>query len=462
VKGDVDGDGLEDIYVGGAAGQAGALYIQQQGGRFTAKATPAFEADKMSHDADAVFFDANKDGKLDLYIGSGGYHHFAPEDALLQDRLYLGDGKGHFTKATDALPAMRTSTGCARAADLNGDGHLDLFVGGRVVPGRYPETPRSYVLMNDGTGRFSDRTASVAPALQEVGMVTDAAWHDLDGDQKPELVVVGEWMPVRVFQISKGKLEEATDAYFSKEYRGWWNRLLIGDFNQDGRPDLLVGNLGLNSQVRAAEGQAAQLYYKDFDDNGSVDPILTFYIQGRSYPYVTRDELLDQISLMRTRFTDYKSYADATLPDVFTPEELSGAKRLSANYLKNAYFEGGAGGRFVEKALPIEAQFAPVFALAPLDYNRDGKLDVVLGGNMHQARLRFGRYDASYGMLLEGDGKGGFVYVPQHRSGLRVRGDVRSLLQVNNTLLFGVNQQEIKAYKINSAERKESSVVAYH
>jgi hypothetical protein len=448
VKADLNGDGLEDIYVGGAAGQAGVLYMQQKGSRFIAKATPAFEADKMSHDADAVFMDANKDGKLDIYIGSGGYHNFAPEDVLLQDRLYLNDGKGNFTKATDALPAMRTSTGSARAADINGDGHLDLFVGSRVIPGRYPEIPKSYILLNDGTGKFRDMTASVAPEMQELGMVTDAAWHDLNGDQKPELVVVGEWMPVTVFQITNGKLEEATDTYFSKDYSGWWNKLVIEDFNQDGKPDLMVGNMGLNSQVKATADEAAQLYYKDFDDNGSVDPILTFYIKGQSYPYVTRDELQDQISMMRTRFASYETYAEATLRDIFTPAELGGVKHLSATYLKNAYFESSASGKFVEKSLPVEAQYAPVFAITPLDFNRDGKLDVLLAGNMNQARLRFGKYDANYGVLLQGDGKGGFSYVPQHQSGLEVKGDVRSILPVNNTLLFGVNQQEVKAYKI--------------
>ncbi|MFD3003935.1 RNA-binding protein, partial [Pontibacter toksunensis] len=190
------------------------------------------------------------------------------------------------------------------------------------------------------------------------------------------------------------------------------------------------------------------LYYKDFDDNGSVDPILTFYIQGKSYPYVTRDELQEQVSMMRTRFASYESYANATLREIFTPAELNGVKALSANYLQTAYFESSASGKLVQKQLPIEAQFAPVYAISPVDYNKDGKLDVLMAGNMNQARLRFGKYDASYGVLLQGDGKGNFSYIPQIKSGLQVKGDVRSILTMNNTLLFGVNQQEIKAYKI--------------
>jgi enediyne biosynthesis protein E4 len=285
-------------------------------------------------------------------------------------------------------------------------------------------------------------------------MVTDAAWQDLNGDEQPELVVVGEWMPVTVFALSQGRLTDRTDAFLAKKYRGWWNKLLVGDFNGDKRADLVVGNLGLNTQCRVSERQPAELFYKDFDDNGSVDPILCFYLQGKAYPYVTRDELLDQMSVMRTRFPDYASYADAGLGDIFTPEELQGAQRLWANTLSTTYFESGAGGKLVEKALPLAAQVAPVHALAALDYNLDGHQDLVLAGNVNRARLRFGKYDANYGVLLAGDGKGGFAYVPQRQSGLALKGDVRSILPLHHTLLFGINQQGVKAYKYNGKAGK--------
>lgn len=448
VKGDVNGDGLEDVYAGGGSGQPGSLYLQQKNGSFVKKNVPAFDVDKACEDADALFFDANADGFIDLYVASGGYHNYAPDDAMLQDRLYLNDGKGNFTKSEGALPIMKVSKSCVRSADLNGDHFPDLFVGGRVIPGQYPETPQSFLLINDGKGHFQDQIASIAPSLQKIGMVTDAIWVDLNGDKKEELVVVGEWMPVTIFAYNNGKLENKTTSYLNKEYSGWWNKISTGDFNNDGKPDLIIGNQGLNTQCKASDKEPAEMFYKDFDDNGSIDPILCFYIQGKSYPYVTRDELLDQMSIMRTRFTDYKTYSDATLKDIFTEQELSDAKQLKANYLQTAYFESAPNGKFVEKKLPVQAQFSPVYTITPFDYDKDGKEDVLLCGNINHARLRFGKYDANYGILLKGDGKGNFTYINQQQSGFNIWGDVRSTIKINNTLLFGINQQKIKAYKL--------------
>ncbi|HEY9194688.1 MAG TPA: VCBS repeat-containing protein, partial [Mucilaginibacter sp.] len=442
-------DGLEDIYVGGGNGKAGVIYIQQAGSNFIAKPQPAFEADKKSSDADALFFDANGDGKPDLYVCSGGYDNFAPDDPLLQDRLYLNDGKGNFAKAKDALPAMHSSKSCVRVADINSDGQPDLFIGGRVIPGRYPETPQSYILINDGKGHFSDQTKQVASELQHIGMVTDAAWTDMNGDQKPDLVLVGEWMPVTVLINTNGRMVNNTGDYFDHPVSGWWNKITVDDFNHDGHPDLVIGNQGLNTQCKASPSEPAEMYYKDFDDNGAVDPILCFYIQGKSYPYVTRDELLEQISMMRPRFPDYKSYADASLTDVFTTLELKGAGHLQADNLATSYFLSDAKGKLHTVALPLQVQSSPVFTITTLDFDHDGNKDLLLCGNINRARLRFGKYDANYGILLKGDDKGHFTYVPQLQSGFKLWGDVRSVIEINKTLLFGVNQQGVKAYKEN-------------
>ncbi|MCF0058128.1 VCBS repeat-containing protein [Dyadobacter sp. CY356] len=448
-KGDVNGDKLDDVYIGGGYGEAGRLFIQQTNGSFVPKSIPAFEADKQSEDTDAAFFDANGDGFVDLYVTSGGYANFMPEDVLLQDRLYINDGKGNFSKKTDALPQMLFSKSCVSVVDFNGDGKPDLFVGGRVIPGRYPEAPRSYMLINNGKGQFTDETAKIAPELERIGMVTDAAWTDMNGDKKPDLVLVGEWMPITVLINSGGKLANKTLDYFEKAYSGWWNKILVDDLNGDGKPDFVVGNIGLNTQCKASDTEPVEMVYKDFDDNGSVDPILSFYIQGKSYPYVTRDEMLDQMSIMRTRYQDYKSYADATVTDIFTPEELKDATHLTSNYLKTGYFESNATGKLKEKPLPLEVQSSPVYTITSVDYDQDGKKDLLFCGNSSRARLRFGKYDANYGTLVKGDGKGNFKYIPQSKSGFALKGDVRSVLSLGNMLLFGINQQEIKAYKID-------------
>jgi hypothetical protein len=278
-------------------------------------------------------------------------------------------------------------------------------------------------------------------------MVTDAAWTDMNDDKSMDLVVVGEWMPVTILLNQNGKLENKTSDYLGGSYSGWWNKLLIGDFNGDGKPDLIVGNQGLNTQCKVSNEQPAEMYYKDFDENGSVDPILCFYIKDTSYPYVFRDELLDQMSNMRTRFADYKSYADVTLKDIFTKEELNNAGHLKANHLKTSYFESTSDGKLHEKELPLAVQYAPVFTITSLDYNDDGKDDLLFCGNINRARLRFGKYDANYGVLLKGDGKGNFSYIDQQQSGFNLRGDVRSVLRLNDMILFGINGSETKTYR---------------
>lgn len=447
VKGDLNGDGLEDIYLGAHDGQAARIYFQRKNQTFELSIQPAFAADKKCTDADALFFDANGDGKPDLYVCSGGYNDYLPNDPLLADRLYYNDGKGKFSKAVNALPKMEGSKSCVREADINGDGKPDLFVGGRVIPGRYPEAPSSHILINNGKGVFSGQTAKYNPAIKNMGMVTDATWADMNGDKKPDLIVVGEWMPIRVFESKNGKLVDESAKYFTQQYKGWWNCVKVVDLNQDGQPDIVAGNLGTNSQCKASDREPAEMYYKDFDENGSIDPILCYYVEHVSYPCATRDQLLDQMAMMRGRFPDYKSFADKKINQIFTPEEMKGAGHLLANHLSTTCFISQKNGKYKVSELPIQAQYAPTYTISVLDYDKDGNQDLLLCGNITNANLRFGKYDANYGTLLKGDGKGNFNYINQKQSGFKLTGDIRSEVALKNLYLFSENNGRIKAFK---------------
>jgi enediyne biosynthesis protein E4 len=450
---DVNSDGRLDIFVGGAKENPGRLFVQLSNGIFRMMGNFDFKEDADCTDADARFFDADGDGDQDLYVVSGGYHEYQPDEEVLQDRLYINDGKGNFSKARDAIPHMSPAKSCVRPMDVDRDGDLDLFVGGRVMPGAYPQTPSSYLLFNDGSGRFTDTTENLLPLLKNAGMVTDAAWMDVNQDTFADLIVMGEFMPIRVFINKQGKIfEEATNQYFKNLESGWWSKLAVADFDHDGDDDLIAGNFGLNAQFKASESEPISLVYNDFDGNGSIDPILVSYVQHKPYPFAGRDELLDQLFPLRKKFTTYAPYAEATLTDLFTATELSQAKKLTATELRTVYFEN-QGTQFIKHILPIEAQYAPVYGIEILDYNRDGHLDFILAGNQSAIRIRLGSIDANFGQLYEGDGKGHFRYIPQVESGLSFTGDVKSLKWMKTAagefLLVGVNNLGIVAYKRN-------------
>jgi hypothetical protein len=280
-------------------------------------------------------------------------------------------------------------------------------------------------------------------------MVTDAVWVDLDADKKNELVVAGEWMPVMVFRLEAGKLINSTQKYFDKTYSGWWNTIQVGDLNADGKPDLVIGNMGLNTQFAASVKEPLEMYYADFDKNGSVDPLFSFYIQGKKYPYITRDELVTQLPFLRKRFADFKSYADITIDDLFQNNELKSAGHLMADHMATSCFISGAGGVFTLVPLPAEAQYSPVYTINQADFNGDGKIDLLLCGNNSHTKIRLGKFDANYGVLLAGDGSGHFSYVHQYESGFHIRGDVRASMQMGSNIYFGINNSNLLLYKLS-------------
>ena len=425
---DVNGDGLDDFYVGGAKWQPGKLFIQQHDGTFRASAQPAFEADSLSEDIGASFFDANGDGRQDLLVVSGGNEFWGEQDAL-RPRLYLNDGHGNFKRARDALPNIFENGSCVAVGDFNGDGRPDLFIGSRVVSKSYGMIPRSHLLENDGTGRFTDVTLEKAPALSEAGMVSSATWIDYDHDGKLDLVVVGEWMPVRVFHQENGKLVDRTKEAGLSRTNGWWNSVEAVDLRGNGRRDLVLGNLGLNSYLHASPKEPARLYVSDFSHSGggNLEQILTSYKNGVSYPVAGRDELLKKIPSLRGKYPSYKDFGASRVEDIFPAADLSQAQVREAYTFASAVALNNGNGAFTLQPLPVEAQFAPIYASLAGDFDGDGKTDLLVGGNFYGVIPVLGRYDASYGLLLRGDGKGGFTAVDMAESNLVIDGQVRDM-----------------------------------
>ncbi len=428
--GDINGDGIDDFYVGGAKRQSGHFFVQQADGQFSKYALPG---DSIYEDLGAVLFDADQDNDLDLYVVSGG-NEFPAGDPAYRDRFYRNDGQGNFTPDSLAIPAITASGSCVRAADYDQDGDLDLFVGGRLVPKQYPLPASSYVLRNEG-GRFVDVTQAVAPNLIELGLVTDAQWTDYDQDGALDLLVVGEWMPITFFRNEGQRFVDATGSTQLEFTAGWWNCLLAGDFDEDGDPDYIVGNLGLNSRYHASADEPLRVYTKDYDQDGRIDPILTYYIMGQEYPAAYRDALSDQMNPMRRRFPKYETYATTTFDELFTTTELEGAYVLRAERLTTSYLENRGNGpdghpTFTIRDMPLITQTAPVHRMITDDLNGDGHLDVLMVGNSYAPDVHVGRYDAFIGQALLGDGTGQFRPLTLGESGFHVDTDVKDIIQL--------------------------------
>lgn len=444
---DVNGDGLTDLYIGGSKGNTGALFIQDKNHQYHKSAQPAITADAMSEDMDAVFFDANNDGKPDLYIASGGYDDYEENSPLLQDRLYLNDGKGNFTKSSNALPQNFGSKSCVRPYDIDGDGDIDLFVGGKVVPGKWPQWCKSSIYINDGHGKFTDETEKWSTALSNIGIVTSATWADVNGDKIKDLIVAGEWMAPTIFENNHKTLQLSALNKQLANQKGWWNTIIADDFDKDGRIDICAGNYGLNTQLKASEKEPIQLFAADIDNNGSVDPVMICYTKDTAYPFVSMDDINGQVPALRKKFLNYTNFTTATIKDILPESKMSNIKPLEAFTMQTTLFKNTGNG-FVPQALPIEAQYSSIYAMQSMDVNGDGFDDLLLFGNNSYNRIKLTRADANYGVVLLNDGKGSFSYVQPLRSGIHVSGDVRSTAIVDKTLFIGVNNSPVKTYKL--------------
>jgi len=456
--GDVNGDGSEDFFIGGAAGFAGTLFLQQNG-KFSKATAQPWEAEKDCEDMASLLFDADGDNDLDLYVVSGG-NEFSEGSPLLQDRLYVNDGAGYFKRNKEALPDEFTSGMRIAAGDYDKDGDSDLFIGGRNVPGQYPFPPSSFLLRNDG-GKFTNVTAEHDKLLAAPGMVTDAAFADYDGDKDLDLILVGEWMPVTVFENANGVFHNQNAGL--QETTGWWYSLAAADIDRDGDMDFIAGNLGLNAKYKVGKGKHFEIYCNDFDKNGSYDIVLTNYEGEKQYPVRGRECSSQQMPFIVDKFPTYKSFAEATVEEIYTKEQLDAALHYEAKEFRSSILLNNGNGTFTVKPLHNLAQVAPVNDILVLDINGDGISDLVLAGNLHETEPETVRYDAGTGLCLIGDGKGSFTPLRSFESGFLADGNVKDLQLIHAGknqlphLLVGNNSGTLQAFSIASSVPVEIS-----
>jgi len=449
---DINGDGKEDFFIGGGFNFSGKIF-QQDSQSFLGK--NLIDSIKMEEDIDCLFFDADNDGDSDLLVTSGDIQ-YEENSIYYKPLLYLSDGKGNFTlKATAIADTIRTIAGCVSAADYDGDGDLDLFIGGRVSKS-YPKSPRSFLLQNNN-GVFKDVTAKCCPLLEYAGMVTSAVWMDFDNDKKIDLVIAGEWMPIQFFRNNgNGSFSEVTSGMGLSKTNGMWRRLLAADIDNDGDLDLIAGNLGLNCKYHVTPEQPMHLFAADLDKNGTIDPILFYYIKDakgerRLYPAINRNQFADQVPAVKKSFLLNKDYAHVSFDDIFNGKD--DVMRFSCDETRSCYFENMGNGKFVKHVLPMEAQFAPVNAIICDDFDKDGFKDLLLAGNEYQTEVVTGRYDASYGCFLQGGNKKTFTAVSPVKSGFILKGDVRDmkLLSLGNgkrVILAAVNDDSLRVFRV--------------
>lgn len=446
--GDVNGDNLDDFYIGGGGGSRGAFYIQNSDATFTLSQTELWAEDANYEDLSALLFDADKDGDLDLYVACGG-NEYNEGSEKLQDKFYLNDGQGKFEKATTILPSMKGSGSRVKSGDYDGDGDLDLFVGGRLVPKSYPSPAKSYILKNQlaesGTLKYTDVTNEIAPNLINAGLVTDAVWVDYNQDKKLDLVVVGEWMPITVLQNNGSQFVDKTKDLQLENTTGWWYSIITKDFDKDGDSDLMVGNLGLNYKYQANAEETFDVYANDYDKNGKQDIVLGYYQDGVQYPLRGKQCSSEQIPAIKYKYEEYDVFAEASLEDVYTAEDLKKSIHYKAKTFASVYVENEKEGKFKIHNLPDEVQISSINGMVAEDFNADGNFDVILAGNLYGSEVETPRNDASYGHLLLGDGQGNFDPVSYSESGIFIKGDTKALDKIktkDGILIIAANNSD--------------------
>lgn len=442
---DVNNDGTEDLFIGGSKNNIASLFIQKNT-TFIKKEKTTFNNQRAAEDAESIFFDADNDGDLDLYVCSGGVET-SKYSANYLDKLYFNDGAGNFTLSDQKLPTTTQyhSSSSVVVADIDNDNDLDLFVGERTIPNAYGMPGSGFLLINDGTGKFTEQSASLAPEFKNLGMITDAIFIDINKNGYKDLVIVGDFMGVEVFENQQGKFKKNKNNALSN-LKGWWNTIEKSDLDNDGDFDLILGNHGLNSRFKATPKNPIKLYVNDFDKNGFLDPVLSFTnTDGKEYPYALRHNLVDQLKYLSKKFPDYESFKSATIQDIFTPEQLQESTTLKANTLGSVILFNEGAFIFTVQKLPLETQFSPIYAIATSDFDNDGDQDILLGGNLDGVKPEFGRYDASFGNYLENKGNRVFKF-HQKGKGLKVNGQIRDLKVLKNKVFITKNNDSLEVY----------------